>query len=54
MKANAPKRKIFNDAVDVLGGAEDMSAPENGIQMLPIDSIHSFRSHPSGYMRGNG
>lgn len=46
MKANAPKRKIFNDAVDVLCGAEDLSAPENGIQMLPIDSIHSFRSHP--------
>lgn len=46
MKANAPKRKIFNDAVDVLCGAEDMSAPENGIQMLPIDSIHPFRSHP--------
>lgn len=46
MKANAPKRKIFNDAVDVLCGAEDMSALENGIQMLPIDSIHPFRSHP--------
>lgn len=46
MKANASKRKIFNDAVDVLCGAEDISAPENGIQMLPIDSIHPFRSHP--------
>lgn len=46
MKANTPKRKIFNDAVDVLCGAEDVSAAENGIQMLPIDSIRPFRNHP--------
>ena len=46
MKANAPKRKIFNDAVDVLCGAEDVSVPEDGIQMLPIDSIRPFRNHP--------
>lgn len=46
MKANTPKRKIFNDAVDVLCGAEDVSATENGIQMLPIDSIRPFRNHP--------
>ena len=46
MKANAPKRKIFNDAVDLLCGAESISAPENGIRMLPIDSIRPFRNHP--------
>lgn len=46
MKANTPKRKIFNDAVDVLCGAEDVSATENGIQMLPIDGIRPFRNHP--------
>lgn len=46
MKANTPKRKIFNDAVDVLCGVEDVSAAENGIQMLPIDSIRPFRNHP--------
>lgn len=45
MKANAPKRKIFDDAVDVLYG-EDISASKNGIEMLPIDSIHPFRKHP--------
>jgi len=45
MKANAPKRKIFDDAVDVLCG-EDISAPKNGIEMLPIDSIRPFRKHP--------
>lgn len=46
MKANGTKRKIFNDAVDLLAGAEEVSAPENGIRMLPIDSIRPFRSHP--------
>lgn len=45
MKANAPKRKSFNDALDVLCG-EDIAAPVNGIEMLPIDSIHPFRKHP--------
>ena len=45
MKANAPKRKIFNDALDVLCG-EDIAAPVNGIEMLPIDSVHPFRKHP--------
>ena len=46
MKANGEKRKIFNDAVDLLNGAEDTSAPEGGIQMLPIESIRPFRKHP--------
>ena len=41
MKANAPKRKIF-DAVDML--TEDPSArvqreAEKGVQMLPVDQI---------------
>lgn len=42
MKANAPKRKIFNDAVDVLYG-DDIPVPINGIEMLSIDSVHPFR-----------
>lgn len=46
MKANGTKRKIFNDAVDLLAGAEEMSAPEDGIRMLPVDSIRPFRKHP--------
>ena len=46
MKANGTKRKIFSDAVDLLAGAEEVSAPENGIRMLPIDSIRPFRKHP--------
>lgn len=46
MKANAPKRKVFTDAVDVLCRADDISALESGIRVLPIDSIHPFRNHP--------
>lgn len=46
MKANTAKRNIFNDAVDVLCGAESISALEDGMQMLPIDSIRPFRNHP--------
>lgn len=46
MKANAPKRKIFNDAVDLLGGIGEAAALEDGIRMLPIDGIRPFRKHP--------
>ena len=42
MKANQPKRKVFNDAVDMLTGTE----PEGGVQMLPIDKIIPFHDHP--------
>lgn len=42
MKANQPKRKVFNDAIDILTGGE----PEGGVQMLPVDAIEAFRDHP--------
>ena len=42
MKANQPKRKVFNDAVDILTGGE----PEGGVQILPIDAIVPFHEHP--------
>lgn len=42
MKANQPKRKVFNDAIDILTGGE----PESGVQMLPVDAIEAFRDHP--------
>lgn len=53
MKANAPKRKIFNDAVDLLGGADVAPALEDGVQMLPIDSIRPFRKHPFRLYEGS-
>lgn len=33
MKANAPKRKVFNDAVDLLTGGEPAAAGK-GVQMI--------------------
>lgn len=45
MKANALKRKVFNDAVDLLYG-DDGSVPKYEIEMLPIDSVRPFRNHP--------
>lgn len=45
MKADAPKRKVFNDAVDMLTGGEPAAAGK-GVQMLPVESIKPFRNHP--------
>ena len=47
MKANAPKRKVFQDAVDLL--TEEMpavQAAKNSIQMLRADSIRPFENSP--------
>ena len=45
MKADAPKRKIFNDAVDLLStGGQAVTG--SGVEMLDIDSIKPFRHHP--------
>jgi ParB family chromosome partitioning protein len=47
MKANAPRRQIFTDAVDLLTGGDTQTiVSENGIQMLDIDAIHPFHAHP--------
>lgn len=47
MKANTPKRKMFNDAVDLLTGGEPAAAASgNGIQMIAVDSIKPFHTHP--------
>ena len=44
MKANSPKRKIF-DAVDML--TEESSAHEpDGVQVLPLNKIKTFHDHP--------
>lgn len=47
MKSDAPKRKIFSDAVDLLAGDPPASvAAGNGIEMLDIDCIRPFHNHP--------
>lgn len=47
MKANGAKRKIFNDAIDLLDQMEEAAAvPGNVVRMLPTESIRPFRGHP--------
>lgn len=47
MKADAPKRKIFSDAVDLLAGDSPVGvAAGNGIEMLDIYCIRPFHNHP--------
>lgn len=45
MKTDA-KRKIFSDAVDLIGGNDMATAGGNGIEMLPIDNIKPYHEHP--------
>ncbi|MDD6515196.1 MAG: ParB/RepB/Spo0J family partition protein [bacterium] len=48
MKANQPKRKVFNDAVDLLTG----DAPESGVRMIAVDKIKPFHEHPFKLYQG--
>ena len=54
MKANAPKRKVFQDAVDLLTEdlAVDKAVTENSIQMLNVDSIRPFEKSPFRHYEG--
>ena len=47
MKANAPKRKVFQDAVDLLGMPEEVNVPiSNDQTMIPTEKIVPFHNHP--------
>lgn len=48
MKANSPKRKVFQDALDLLTEdmAVDKAVSENGILQIAIDKITPFYDHP--------
>ena len=47
MKANAPKRKVFQDAVDLLGMLEEVNVPVfNDQTMIPTEKIVPFHNHP--------
>lgn len=46
MKPNAPRRRIFDDAIDVLTGPEAGEAGSSSVQEIPIEKIDSFRDHP--------
>ena len=45
MKANAPKRKVF-DAVDIMTADEAKMEAGNGLQYLPLDAVKPFHDHP--------
>ena len=48
MKANAPKRKVFQDALDLLAEdpVKDTPVVVNGIVSIPVEEIHPFHDHP--------
>ncbi len=47
MKADAPKRKIFSDAVDLLTGDPSAGAAAgDGVEILDINGIRPFHDHP--------
>ena len=52
MKANEPKRKIFADAVDLIGGGEPEASGTNCVEMLDVDAIKLFRHHPFHFYEG--
>ena len=47
MKANAPKRKVFQDAVDLISPPEEaVNSVVNGQAMIPVEKIVPFHNHP--------
>lgn len=52
MKANEPKRKIFADAVDLIGGGESEASGTNCVEMLDVDAIKPFRHPPFHFYEG--
>ena len=45
MKANAPKRKVFQDAVDLIS-SERVDAVANEHAMIRVEEIEPFHNHP--------
>ena len=45
MKANAPRRKVFTDAIDLLSD-EPVATVQNAQTMIPVDKIVPFHNHP--------
>ena len=55
MKANAPKRKVFQDALDFLAEdpVKDTPVSVNGIVSIPVEEIHPFHDHPFRLYEGD-
>lgn len=50
MKANGPKRRVFQDALDLLTEdvAVDKAVSENGVLQIAIEKITPFHGHREG------
>lgn len=55
MKANAPKGKVFQDALDLLSEdpVKNTPVPVNGIVSVPVEEIHPFHDHPFRLYEGD-
>lgn len=55
MKANAPKRKVFQDALDLLAEdpVKDTPVAVNGIVSIPVEEIQPFHDHPFRLYEGD-
>lgn len=55
MKANAPKRKVFQDAMDLLAEepVKDTPVAVNGIVSIPVEEIQPFHDHPFRLYEGD-
>ena len=53
MKANAPKRKIF-DAVDMMTADEAKTESGNGLQYLPLDAGRHGSEHTGAWSFESG
>lgn len=55
MKANAPKRKVFQDALDLLAEdpVKDTPVAVNGIVSIPVEEILPFHNHPFRLYEGD-
>ena len=55
MKANAPKRKVFQDALDLLAEdpVKDTPVAVNGIVSISVEEIHPFHDHPFRLYEGD-
>ncbi len=47
MRANAPKRKVFQDAVDLISPSEEMiNSVNSGQTMISVKKVVPFHNHP--------
>jgi ParB family chromosome partitioning protein len=53
MKTNAPKRKMFQDAVDLVSPPETINSLNGSQTMISVENIVPFHNHPFRLYEGN-